>query len=100
METQTIKQTVSKSIDYQKIILFGSRARGDHQEDSDWDILVLINEELTPREKLPYRTNIRKDLLKYNIFSDILIQSLSEFNKNKTLTSHICQTIDKEGVEI
>ena len=24
-------------------ILFGSRARGDAEEDSDWDVLVLIN---------------------------------------------------------
>lgn len=25
------------------VILFGSRARGDHKEDSDWDILVLTS---------------------------------------------------------
>jgi len=25
--------------------LFGSRARGDNREDSDWDILVLLNRE-------------------------------------------------------
>ena len=26
-----------------QVILFGSRARGDAREDSDWDVLVLLN---------------------------------------------------------
>lgn len=28
-----------------KIILFGSRARGDARQDSDWDILILLDKE-------------------------------------------------------
>jgi predicted nucleotidyltransferase len=37
-----------------KVILFGSRARGDHREDSDWDICVLLTDDIpegvyTPR---------------------------------------------------
>lgn len=27
------------------IYLYGSRARGDNREDSDWDILILLNKE-------------------------------------------------------
>lgn len=27
------------------VILFGSRARGDAHEDSDWDVLVLLNQD-------------------------------------------------------
>lgn len=31
-----------------RLILFGSRARGDNREDSDWDLLVILNkDELT-----------------------------------------------------
>jgi len=30
----------------EKIILFGSRARGDYREDSDWDILVIVHKRL------------------------------------------------------
>jgi len=32
-----------------KIILFGSRARGDHRGDSDWDVLVVVGEDV-PRK--------------------------------------------------
>jgi predicted nucleotidyltransferase len=31
-----------------EIILFGSRARGDAQEDSDWDFLFLTSLQVTP----------------------------------------------------
>ncbi len=39
----------------EKVILFGSRARGDHREDSDWDICVLLTDHIpagvyTPRQ--------------------------------------------------
>ena len=35
----------------EEIWLFGSRARGDHRPDSDWDILVVARDG-TPEEKL------------------------------------------------
>lgn len=30
------------------LILFGSRARGDAQEDSDWDLLILLDNDAPP----------------------------------------------------
>ncbi|MGX9981578.1 nucleotidyltransferase domain-containing protein [Methylobacterium fujisawaense] len=38
----------------EKVILFGSRARGDHHENSDWDLCVLLDDDIpsgiyTPR---------------------------------------------------
>jgi predicted nucleotidyltransferase len=32
----------------ERVILFGSRARGDHDEDSDWDLCVLLPDAISP----------------------------------------------------
>ena len=37
-----------------KVLLYGSRARGDAREDSDWDVLVVVNK--SDIEQSDYRT--------------------------------------------
>ena len=39
-----IKKTVLSKQPKADIYLYGSRARGDYQNDSDWDILILLND--------------------------------------------------------
>ena len=41
-EIQALKRQL---IPTEKLILFGSQARGDAREDSDWDLLVLLNKD-------------------------------------------------------
>lgn len=38
-----------QGINYKEIILFGSRARGDYSEKSDYDILIVMKNNLTIR---------------------------------------------------
>jgi len=38
-----IRSTVRKVEPDAQIILYGSRARGDAKEDSDWDVIILLN---------------------------------------------------------
>ena len=38
-----IRTTVREKEPDAEIILYGSRARGDAHEDSDWDIIILLN---------------------------------------------------------
>jgi len=42
---ERIKSTVKANAPDAKVILYGSRARGDAHEESDWDLLVLLNKE-------------------------------------------------------
>jgi len=48
MERQQVLQIVKKAVhevdDKAEIILFGSRARGDFHDESDWDFLILTEE--------------------------------------------------------
>jgi predicted nucleotidyltransferase len=45
-----IFETVKKKDPGAEIILFGSRARSQENNDSDWDILILLNNEEVPRK--------------------------------------------------
>ena len=49
-----IKAAVLSVDDTADVLLFGSRARGDFDEESDWDILILTNEEVNDSLRLDY----------------------------------------------
>lgn len=93
-----IKAVARKYLSDSEIMLFGSRARKDSSAESDYDILLLTERALTPKEKMPLKTAIRKELLKSGIRSDILIQSKKEADIKKQLPGHIMRTIFKEAV--
>lgn len=95
-----IKETARKYFPDAEVILFGSRARQVHVSDSDYDILVITHKDLTPGQKLPYKTKIRKELLKSDIRTDILIQSHKEVEVKKQLPGHIIRNIFNDLKEI
>ena len=82
----------------QKIILFGSRARGDHREDSDWDILVVVENRLSRREKTLLFTEIVKALAEEFIPCDVLIKTCKEVEKLKTWVHSATKDALKEGI--
>ena len=45
-----ISQTIHSKNPNAEAFLFGSRARGDNRKDSDWDILILIDDEKVTNE--------------------------------------------------
>jgi len=95
---ELIKVTACKYLPDAEVLLFGSRARKDASVESDFDILVVTNLDLTPKQKLPLKTSIRKDLLKEGIRSDILIQSRKEVKKKRKLPGHIIKNILNEAI--
>ena len=93
-----IREVIHQFLPGSQILLFGSRARGTNRPDSDYDILVLIDQELSPKERMPFRTAIRVKLIEWDILSEIIVQSVSEANEKKTYPGHIIGTAFEEGV--
>ncbi len=95
-----IVEVIVREIDPDKIILFGSRARGDYKEDSDYDILVL-KEGVRPEEKGKIETNIRLALLDVKlpvIDIDVVVQSGERFKTLRNVRFTIYHEIGQEGV--
>jgi len=80
-----------------RIILYGSRARGDAREDSDWDFLVLLEQEDPSLEK-----EILQCIYEYELSSR---QSFSVFITTHKLAhqyklSPFYQTIIRDGIDL
>jgi uncharacterized protein len=95
-----IKEVVNKYIPDSRILLFGSRARSDNNDNSDYDFLVITKNTLDIYEKRTLKTTLRKELAKFKVPADILIQSEEEINLNKEITGHIVKQVLKEGVPL
>jgi len=88
------------NIEIDKIILFGSRARGDYREDSDYDILIVTKEKLDRERLINFFGKIKMRLAKFRIPNDIIIKSLNEIENEKELKYSITSIAIEEGYTI
>ncbi len=97
---QKIRTVVHSKFPDAKLILYGSRAKGNARPDSDWDILVLLNEDkITPdiEESVTYPLYD----LEYELGEVIspMVYSLSDWNSKYHVTSFY-KNVMSEGVKI
>ncbi len=96
-----IVEVIVREIDPDRIILFGSRARGDYKEDSDYDILVL-KEGVRPEDRRPLQKRIRRALWNEDIYStaavDVIVQDTRRYEELRERWDLIYYDADKEGV--
>jgi uncharacterized protein len=83
-----------------RVLLFGSRARHENSEHSDYDFMIITNEMIPIEKKREALAILRKKLAKHKIPADILIQSESEINEKKLIPGHIIREIIREGILI
>ncbi len=98
---KTIKATVKSFLPEAKVLLFGSRARGDYNKDSDFDVLVITPNTLSDIKKKNLRIKIKQTLIEIlNVPVDIIINSDKEISVKKELPGHTINWAMKEGVLI
>ena len=93
-----IKKTVSELDPGARVILFGSRARGDYGKESDWDLLILTSIPATEENK----RNFRYHLLDIELETEQAISTLIHHHdhwKNYSITP-LYEIIEKEGLEV
>lgn len=93
-----VSEVIHKIDEDAEVILFGSRARNDYKEESDWDFLIILSKEVT-RE---IRDLIRDELYEIELSIDQVISSIiyeKEDWENLAITP-LYQIIQEEGIEI
>jgi uncharacterized protein len=93
-----IKNSVKASSPDAIVILFGSQARGDYNENSDFDVLILLDKEKVTRED---EKNVKYPLyeIEYETGKIIspLILSMKDWEKKHKITPFY-SNIKREGI--
>ncbi len=98
---EELKQAIlTRCPNTEKIILYGSYARGDNTEESDMDILIVVKDS---RQNIHKYRNVISDIaselgLKYDILLSILVRDANYFYEG-TKCLPFYQNIAKEGVK-
>jgi predicted nucleotidyltransferase len=96
-----IRQTVQACMPGSRILLFGSRARGDQDNHSDYDLLIITPETLTPQEKIQWSTRLDRAIVKaIKAPVDLLLNSEEEILQKQELPGHIIRSVVREGVAL
>lgn len=96
-----IKKTVRSHLPGSKILLFGSRARGSFNAQSDVDLLIVTTEDFDSREKMNMESKISKSLVfLLHVPFDVLLYSEKEMEQKKNVKGLVIYHALKDAVEL
>lgn len=95
----TIKEKVRQIDPGAEVILFGSRARGEARPDSDWDILILVDEEATFERERYFRHELYNLELTLGEAFSVFIFNKSEWNL-KYRNTDFYKNVINEGLSV
>jgi uncharacterized protein len=93
-----LKSRLKKQIPNTKIILYGSKARGDSGEFSDIDLLILVDKKVDKelKEKI---IDIRYDIeLKYEVVFGLVIEDKNFWDSSLANAMPFHRNVEKEGI--
>lgn len=94
---EIIKAALS-TIEYDRCILFGSRARGDAGGNSDYDLMIVVGRPYSQPEKFAVANRIRSFLADRFINADVIVRSSDEVERYKGFSGSIVRNALSEGV--
>jgi predicted nucleotidyltransferase len=95
-----IKSEIFKDYPSAQVIFFGSRARGDERSFSDWDILILIEKDITEIQKIELHDKLYEIELKTGEVINAIIHTRREWNHPLMRITPFYQNVEQEGVPV
>ena len=82
--------SIARNYSVQKVVLFGSRARGDNSDVSDYDIAIFENN-LTANNKAYFNVDVEENQT---------IKKIDKVFVNDCISDELMKNIEKEGIVI
>jgi predicted nucleotidyltransferase len=96
-----IKETVQSCLPGSRVLLFGSRARGQQDIHSDYDLLIVTPSTFTSQEKIEWSSRLDRAIVKaIQAPVDLLLNSEEEILQKQQLPGHIIRSVMKEGMAL
>lgn len=95
-----LKERLKQEFHVVKLILFGSKARGDHTKDSDVDLMVLVEEPKT------FETRAKLSDLQFEVIMEqdaplmAMLENYNNWIEEVGVSLPLKDNIESEGVEI
>ncbi len=90
-----IVQRLVAALGLERIYLFGSKARGDADPDSDYDLLVVVPDDSPPERRRGRRAY--EALRGTGTAADVLVWTRGSFERRLHLVSSLSATVEREG---
>lgn len=81
-----------------KIILYGSRARNDSDEHSDWDFLILLDGPVNDERIDKIRHRLYEIEWKNDEVLSCIVRNLKEWNRPLYQSTPFCRNVEAEGI--
>jgi uncharacterized protein len=81
----------------ERIILFGSRARGDYTPDSDYDLIVVMPEGVDRRATT---VAIRRRLADLPAAKDIIVTTAADLVRGRHIAGSVADEASRQGVDV
>lgn len=97
----TIRQTVQFYLPGSRVLLFGSHAKGEEDNFSDYDLLIITPFLFSPQEKIRWTTRLDRAIVEaIHAPIDLLLDSEEEVRLKQELPGNIIRTAIREGITL
>lgn len=91
-------QAIVDEVDPEQVILFGSRARDDHRENSDIDLIVVEAEPFGPeRSRHEEMVRLYHAVARFPVATDVLVYSHEDVDYWRDSLNHVLARALREG---
>ncbi len=93
-QLKAMLQDIQEVMNPDRIVLFGSYAAGTADKDSDVDLLVVADTDLSSPERY---VKVRGALAEYPASFDIVVKTPEEYERSRSVVNHIVYFADRYG---